>query len=73
MNLRKIVKKYFFIHIIFTPLLFSQAGFYHPINLDTVSWSLEDFGKLVVNVQTLANDVAALNETLNTLIQNLRS
>lgn len=35
--------------------------------------SLEDFGKLVVNVQTLANDVAALNQTLNTLIQNLRS
>lgn len=35
--------------------------------------SLEDYGKLVTNVQTLANDVAALNETLNTLIQNLRS
>jgi len=35
--------------------------------------SLEDFGKLVTNVQTLANDVAALNQTLNTLIQNLRS
>lgn len=35
--------------------------------------SLEDFGKLVVNVQTLANDVAALNQTLQTLVQNLRS
>jgi hypothetical protein len=34
--------------------------------------SLEDYGTLVTNVQELANDVAALRTTLNTLIQQLK-
>lgn len=46
MTLFKFVKIYFFIQLIFTPPLFSQTGFYRPINLDTVSWSLKDFGKM---------------------------
>jgi len=34
--------------------------------------SLADYTKLVVDVQTLANDVAALRGTLNTLINQLK-
>ena len=34
--------------------------------------SLDDYGKLVTNVQQLANDVAALRTTLNTLINQLK-
>lgn len=35
--------------------------------------SLDDYTKLVINVQQLANDVAALRTTLNTLIQQLKA
>jgi len=35
--------------------------------------SLADYEKLVINVQQLANDVAALRNTLNTLIQQLKT
>lgn len=34
--------------------------------------SLDDYGKLVVNVQQLANDVASLRNTVNALITQLR-
>ena len=34
--------------------------------------SLEDYGNLVTNVQELANDVAALRNTVNVLIQQLK-
>lgn len=34
--------------------------------------SLDDYGKLVSNVQQLANDVASLRTTLNTLINQLK-
>lgn len=34
--------------------------------------SLEDYGRLVTNVQQLANDVASLRATVNTLINQLR-
>lgn len=34
--------------------------------------SLEDYGKLLNNVQQLANDVAALRNTLNALINQLK-
>lgn len=34
--------------------------------------SLDDYGKLVTNVQQLSNDVAALRTTLNTLINQLK-
>lgn len=34
--------------------------------------SLEDYGALLTNVQELANDVARLRNTLNTLIQQLK-
>lgn len=34
--------------------------------------SLDDYGKLVANVQQLANDVAALRDTLNTLLNQLK-
>jgi hypothetical protein len=34
--------------------------------------SLEDYGKLVTNVQQLANDVASLRDTVNVLINQLR-
>lgn len=34
--------------------------------------TLEDYNNLLVNVQQLANDVAAIRLTLNTLIQQLR-
>ena len=34
--------------------------------------SLDDYGKLVANVQQLSNDVAALRTTLNTLINQLK-
>lgn len=34
--------------------------------------SLDDYGKLVTNVQQLANDVAALRTTLNTLVNQLK-
>jgi len=34
--------------------------------------SLEDYNILVTNVQQLANDVATLRNTINTLIQQLR-
>lgn len=34
--------------------------------------SLDDYGKLVNNVQQLANDVAAIRTTLNTLINQLK-
>lgn len=34
--------------------------------------SLDDYSNLVTNVQELANDVAALRNTLNTLIQQLK-
>jgi hypothetical protein len=33
----------------------------------------DDYVKLINNVQTLTNDVAALRKTLNTLIQQLKS
>lgn len=35
--------------------------------------SIEDYVKLLENVQTLANDVASIRETLNTLILQLKS
>jgi hypothetical protein len=35
--------------------------------------SLDDYTKLVVNVQQLANDVAEVRATLNTLIQQLKA
>lgn len=35
--------------------------------------SLDDYTKLLVNVQQLANDVATLRNTLNTLIQQLKA
>jgi len=34
--------------------------------------SLDDYGRLVSNVQQLANDVAALRSTINTLITQLK-
>lgn len=34
--------------------------------------SLDDYGKLVTNVQQLANDVASLRTTLNTLLNQLK-
>ena len=34
--------------------------------------SLDDYGKLITNVQQIANDVAALRTTLNTLITQLK-
>jgi len=34
--------------------------------------SLEDYGKLVTNVQQLANDVATLRNTVNALINQLK-
>lgn len=34
--------------------------------------SIDDYAKLVLNVQQLANDVAALRTTLNTLINQLK-
>lgn len=34
--------------------------------------SLDDYGKLVTNVQQLANDVAALRNTVNALINQLK-
>jgi hypothetical protein len=35
--------------------------------------SLDDYAKLVTNVQQLANDVAQIRNTLNTLIQQLKA
>jgi hypothetical protein len=35
--------------------------------------SLDDYTKLLVNVQQLANDVATVRNTLNTLIQQLKA
>jgi hypothetical protein len=35
--------------------------------------SIEDYTTLLGNVQTLANDVAAIRETLNTLINQLKA
>lgn len=35
--------------------------------------SLDDYTKLIVNVQQLANDVATLRATVNTLIQQLKA
>lgn len=35
--------------------------------------SLDDYTKLIVNVQLLANDVAALRATVNSLIQQLKA
>lgn len=35
--------------------------------------SLDDYGKLVSNVQQVANDVAQIRNTLNTLIQQLKA
>jgi hypothetical protein len=34
--------------------------------------SLEDYGKLIANVQQLANDVATLRNTVNALINQLK-
>lgn len=34
--------------------------------------SLDDYNNLLINVQQLANDVAALRNTVNTLIQQLK-
>lgn len=34
--------------------------------------SLEDYGRLILNVQQLANDVAALRNTVNALINQLK-
>lgn len=34
--------------------------------------SLEDYGRLVLNVQTLADDVANLRRTVNTLVNQLK-
>lgn len=35
--------------------------------------SLDDYTKLLINVQQLANDVATVRNTLNTLIQQLKA
>ena len=35
--------------------------------------SVDDYSKLITNVQTLANDVAAIQQTLNVLIQQLKA
>lgn len=49
----------------------SAQGTGYTISGATVP-SLDDYGKLVSDVQQLANDVASLRATINTLINQLR-
>jgi len=49
----------------------TAEGLGYTINGVTVP-SLEDYGRLIVDVQQLANDVANLRATLNTLINQLK-